>query len=89
MTGSKTMITNNPNPYHRRSKKRSGRSRKKRSFVYNIVKWAKKNPIKIIAILFGIILIYITILFIQYANKQVKRSTTTLRIEVKHYSQQI
>jgi len=89
MTGSKTMSTNNPNPHHRRSKKRSGRSGKKRSFIYNIFKWAKKNPIKIIALLFGIILIYITILFMQYASKQKKRSTTALKIEVKYYNKQI
>ncbi len=83
------MSNNNPNPRHCRSKMHSGHTRKKRSFGYNIYKWAKKNPLKIIAILFGIILIYITILFIQYANKQAKRSTTALRIEVKHISKQI
>ena len=88
MTGSKTMSTNNPNSHNQRLKKRR-HSRKKRSLVYNIFKWAKKNPLKIIALLFGIILIYITILFIQYANQQTKRSTTTLKIEVKYYSKQI
>ena len=83
MTGSKTMSTNNPNPHHRRSKKRSGRSGKKRSVIYNIFKWAKKNPIKIIAILFGIVLIYITILFIQYANKQKPNDPGSLKVESK------
>lgn len=89
MTGSKTMSTNNPNPHHRRSKKRSGRSGKKRSVIYNIFKWAKKNPIKIIAILFGIVLIYITILFIQYASERKQSDPTTLKIESKYYSRQI
>jgi hypothetical protein len=83
MTGSKTMSPNNPNPHYRRSKKRSGRSGKKRSVIYNIFKWAKKNPIKIIAILFGIILIYITILFIQYANKQKPNDPGSLKVESK------
>ena len=77
MRGSKTMTINNPGLHNRRSKRRSGHSRKKRSLFYNILKWAKKNPTKIIAILFGIILIYITILFIQYANKQEGNNTTT------------
>ena len=77
------MSTKNPNPHHRRSKKRSGRSGKKRSVIYNIFKWAKKNPIKIIALMFGIILIYITILFIQYANKQKPNDPGSLKVESK------
>ena len=83
MTGSKTMSTNNPNPHHRRSKKAFRTFRKKRSVIYNIFKWAKKNPIKIIALLFGIILIYITILFIQYANKQKPNDPGSLKVESK------
>jgi len=81
MTGSKSMNSNDPNAPLQRTKKRSRRSRRKRSFIYNIIKWAKKNPIKIIAILFGILLIYITILFIQYANKHERKERATLRIE--------
>jgi hypothetical protein len=84
MRGSKTISTDNPGFYKRRKKRSSGRSGKKRSLIYNIVKWAKKNPTKIIALLFGIILIYITILFIQYANKEKRRNRTTFKIEVKH-----
>jgi len=83
MTGSKTMSTNNPNPHDRRSKRRARHPRKKRSFIYNIFKWAKKNPIKIIALLCGIILIYITILFVQYANKQKPNDPGSLKVESK------
>ncbi len=81
MTGSKTMSSNNPNPHLHSGKKHSRHEGKKRSFIYNIYKWAKKNPLKIIAILFGILLIYITILFIQYANKNESKERTTLKIE--------
>ncbi|KAA9040705.1 hypothetical protein FW778_01300 [Ginsengibacter hankyongi] len=86
MRGSKTMTIDNPGLHKRRSRRHSGHSRKKRSLFYNIFKWAKKNPTKIIAILFGIVLIYITILFIQYANKNKRRNATTLKLEVKQYS---
>ena len=78
MTGSKSMSSNNPNPHLHRRKKHS---RKKRSLAYNVFKWAKKNPTKAIAIILGIVLIYITILFIQYANKNKRKERTTLRIE--------
>jgi hypothetical protein len=75
------MGSNNPNPHLRRRKRHSRHSRKKKSFLYNVVKWAKKNPVKAIAIFFGILLIYITILFIQYANKNKRKERTTLKIE--------
>jgi len=81
MAGSKSTGSNNPNPYLHRRKKHSRHSRKKKSFLYNAIKWAKKNPVKAIAIFFGILLIYITILFIQYANKNKRKERTTLRIE--------
>ena len=80
------MTTENPDIYNQRSRRRSRRTRKKRSLIYNIFKWAKKNPTKIIALLFAIVLIYITILFIQYASKHKRRNATTLRIEMKQYS---
>jgi hypothetical protein len=79
--GSKSTGSNNPNPHLQRRKKHSRRSRKKKSFLYNVVKWAKKNPVKAIAIFFGILLIYITILFIQYANKNKRKERTALRME--------
>lgn len=81
MTGSESMSSNNPNPHLHRRKKHSRHSRKKKSFLYNAIKWAKKNPIKVIAIFFGILLIYITILFIQYANKNERKERITLKIE--------
>ena len=83
MTGSKTMNSDNPNSNIHRSKRRSRHARKKRPFIYNIYKWAKKNPLKIIAILFAIILIYITILFIQFANEQKQNEPGTLKVESK------
>jgi len=83
MITSKTMSTNNPIPHHRRSKRRSRRSAKKRSLLTQVFKWAGKNPIKIIALLFGIILIYITILFIQYASEQTRSDPGTLKVESK------
>lgn len=86
MTASKTMTTDNPGLHNRRSRRHSGHKRKKRSLFYNIFKWAKKNPTKIIAILFGMILIYVTILFVQYANKHKRRSATTWKMEVKQHS---
>lgn len=72
------MTTDNPGPHNRRSARPSRHSKKKRSFFYNLYKWAKKNPTKVIAIIFGIILIYITILFIQYANRQEGGGKTTM-----------
>ena len=81
MTGSKSISSNNPNPHLHRRKKHSRHSRKKRSFLYNAVKWAKKNPTKAIAIILGILLIYITILFIEYANKNKRKERTTFKIE--------
>jgi len=75
------MDSNNPSPHLRRKKRLSRHSRKKRSLAYNSFKWAKKNPTKAIAIILGIVLIYITILFIQYANKNKRIERTTLRIE--------
>ncbi len=81
MEGSKSTGSNNPNPHLQRRKKHSKHSRKKRSLAYNIFKWAKKNPTKVIAIILGIVLIYITILFIQYANKNKRKERTTLNIE--------
>ncbi len=75
------MDSNNPSPHLRRKKRLSRHSRKKRSLAYNIFKWAKKNPTKAIAIILGIVLIYITILFIQYANKNKRIERTTLKIE--------
>ena len=84
MAGSKSMNSNNPNPHLHRRKKHSRHSRKKRSFLYNVVKWAKKNPTKAIAIILGILLIYITILFIEYANKNKRKERTTFKIEWNH-----
>ncbi len=84
MEGSKSTGSNNPNPHLHRRKKHSRRSRKKKSFLYHTIKWAKKNPVKAIAIFFGIVLIYITILFIQYANKNKRKERTTFRIEWKN-----
>jgi len=81
MTGSKSMSSNNPNPHLHRRKKHSRHSRKKKSFLYNAIRWAKKNPVKAIAIFFGILLIYITILFIQYANKNKRKERIALKIE--------
>ena len=89
MTGSKSASSNNPNPHLRRRRKHSRHSRKTRSLVYNIFKWAKKNPTKAIAIILGILLIYITILFIQYANKQKPVERTTTNGEAHYKSKKI
>ena len=81
MTPSKTMTTENPGIHNQRSRRRSTHTRNRRSLIYNIFEWAKKNPTKIIAILFGIVLIYVTILFVQYANRQEEGKTTILKID--------
>ncbi len=56
-------------PRRRRHRKHS---RKKSKLSTTILKWMKKNPMRVIAILCGLVLVYITIMFFLYSAKDQK-----------------
>ncbi len=66
-----------------RSKRHSKRSKKKKKSLVSILKWMKKNPMKVIAIVCGLVLLYITIMFFLYDDKGKKVKSNSQIIEVK------
>lgn len=69
--------------HHKRSKRRSRHKKRKNTIFLMVKNWITKDPSRLIAILCGVILIYLTILFIQYSYQQKKNSINTYDIPQK------
>ena len=66
----------------RRSNQSKAYSKRKKHIIKRSIKVIKKDPIKIIALFFGgILLVIITILFILYANNSVSKESQFQKIE--------
>jgi hypothetical protein len=70
-TTADSLITS-PDANHIALKRRSRHRPAKRFKLKYFFKWLKKDPTKFIAYICFVILIYITVLFVQYANDQKK-----------------
>ncbi len=56
----------------RRRRTHRKHSRKKSKLSTKVLKWMKNNPMRILALLCGLVLIYITIMFFLYSAKDKK-----------------
>jgi hypothetical protein len=64
-------------------KRRSKHRKKKKSILSKSFKWAKSNPTKVIGILCGFVLIYITFLFIKEGIANASHSYQRWEIQPK------
>jgi|GEM_PF-4637943 len=62
-----------------RNRRKHRRQKRKRTPASRVLKWIRKNPNKTLAVLLGLIIIYVTYLFIMYAlDHPRKRDITTM-----------
>ena len=65
-------------------RRRRKHSKRKHSIIVHSIKWIKAHPYKVIALLVAFILIYITFLFIKYANEHSAENNTSYKVISKH-----
>jgi hypothetical protein len=68
----------NGNAGKRSKHRRHSRHTKNKSRLPYIIKWLKKNPTKLIAFIFIIVLLYVTFLFIKYAREHENNNQNSL-----------
>ena len=66
------------NENYRSRHRHSGHNKRKRPWYRQAFRWIRKNPNKAIAIILGIVLIFITYLFIQFAIEHPTRKHISL-----------
>ncbi len=69
---------------HTVKRRRRKHSKRKHSIIVHSFKWIKAHPYKVIALLVAFILIYITFLFIKYANEHSAENNTSYKVISKH-----